>query len=192
MAPQFVDGTLKNCLSLFNSDAMRSTKVARRGRVKLERPCLEQRALDRSGFWIPIRRLHKPEGSPSAFESPAPSERLCSNGDPQLTGVYMRRRLQPPSLGRIFFCLCFLATTVLFSNAGNATAQAPEFDIVIRHGRIVDGGGISSSAGIWGSGTSASPQSAIFPMRWLGGQSMPATRLWRLDLSRRWAGTATF
>jgi N-acyl-D-aspartate/D-glutamate deacylase len=53
----------------------------------------------------------------------------------------MRRRLQPPSLGRIFFCLCFLATTVLSSNASNATAQAPEFDIVIRHGRIVDGSG---------------------------------------------------
>jgi N-acyl-D-amino-acid deacylase len=53
----------------------------------------------------------------------------------------MHRRLQPPSLRRIFFCLSFLATSIVLSADSKAAAQPPEFDIVIRHGRIVDGSG---------------------------------------------------
>lgn len=61
----------------------------------------------------------------------------------------MHRRPQP-SLSRIFLCLGILASPVMLSPAGKAVAQAPgsvsaaqapEFDIVIRHGRIVDGSG---------------------------------------------------
>jgi len=53
----------------------------------------------------------------------------------------MRCRLHAPSLNRIFFCLGVLATLVVLSAASKASAQAPEFDIVIRHGRVVDGSG---------------------------------------------------
>ena len=53
----------------------------------------------------------------------------------------MHCRLPPPSLCRIFLCLGFLVTPVVLFATGKAAGQAPEFDIVIRHGRIVDGGG---------------------------------------------------
>lgn len=53
----------------------------------------------------------------------------------------MHSRLQAPSLGRILLSLGILFSPVVLSMAGTAAAQAPEFDIVIRHGRIVDGSG---------------------------------------------------
>ena len=48
---------------------------------------------------------------------------------------------QLPTLSRLFCYLGFLATPVVLSVASTAAAQAPEFDIIIRHGRIVDGSG---------------------------------------------------
>ena len=53
----------------------------------------------------------------------------------------MHCRVQPPSLNRIFSGLGFLAISIVLSAADKSAAQAPEFDIVIRHGRIVDGSG---------------------------------------------------
>lgn len=53
----------------------------------------------------------------------------------------MYRGLQAPSLGWILFCLGFLAAPAVSSAAGKTAAQVPEFDIIIRHGRILDGSG---------------------------------------------------
>lgn len=57
----------------------------------------------------------------------------------------MRSRLQAPSLSRILVWFAILATPLVLAAAGKAVAQSPEqtpeFDIVIRHGRIVDGSG---------------------------------------------------
>lgn len=53
----------------------------------------------------------------------------------------MNSRLQTLSLSRILLCLGILLSPAVLSTAGRAAAQAPEFDIVIRHGRIVDGSG---------------------------------------------------
>ncbi|MGH9616777.1 MAG: N-acyl-D-amino-acid deacylase family protein [Acidobacteriaceae bacterium] len=53
----------------------------------------------------------------------------------------MRRRLQASWLSRILFGLAILAIPLPLAAVGKAVAQAPEFDIVIRHGRIVDGSG---------------------------------------------------
>lgn len=53
----------------------------------------------------------------------------------------MHRRIQPPSPTRIIFLLGILAAPIMLFAATKAAAQSPEFDIVIRHGKIVDGSG---------------------------------------------------
>ena len=53
----------------------------------------------------------------------------------------MHRKLQLHPFGGILFCVGVLAASGFFSASHRAAAQAPEFDIVIRHGRIVDGNG---------------------------------------------------
>ena len=58
-----------------------------------------------------------------------------------LRGSSMHCRIQPPSLNRIFLGLGFLAISIVLSAANKSAGQAPEFNIVIRHGRIVDGSG---------------------------------------------------
>lgn len=53
----------------------------------------------------------------------------------------MHRRLQLPSRNLIVFCIGFVAGSIMLPAARKSSAQTPEFDIVIRHGRIVDGSG---------------------------------------------------
>lgn len=59
----------------------------------------------------------------------------------------MHRRCQPTLSRWAIFCIGFLAAHLVFNVTNNAVAQAPKFDIVIRHGRIVDGSGNPSYRG---------------------------------------------